>query len=117
MRTSILSVKVLLFAAYVLAMLVPSLTMAGAQTPAEHARLMAMAGHQMTMTDMGSSASDSAQMLLCQQHCLVAVATLPVAERAADVIEQAAVIATGGDFLAASVVFAPPRHPPKVSRI
>ena len=71
-----LFVKVLVFAAYVLAMLVPGLTMVGEQTQVEHARMMAMAGHEMTMADIGSSETDQT-MLLCQQHCLVVVATLP----------------------------------------
>ena len=44
-------VKVLVFAAYMLAMLVPGWTMVGEQTQAEHAQMMAMASHISGITD------------------------------------------------------------------
>ena len=46
MNKSGLFVKVVVFAAYVLAMLVPGLTMVGEQTQVEHAQMMAMAFQQ-----------------------------------------------------------------------
>ena len=55
-------VKVLVFAAYMLAMLVPGWTMVGEQTQAEHAQMMAMAGHEMTMADMGSDMGSGQNM-------------------------------------------------------
>lgn len=105
-------VKVLVFAAYVLAMLVPGWTMVGEQTQAEHAQMMAMAGHEMTMADMGSDKSDQT-MLLCQQHCLVVVATLPAADQTIEIAGHPFDIVTGDDPLVSSLAVPPPGHPPK----
>ena len=112
-----LSVKVLVFAAYVLTMLVPGLTMVGQQTQTEHAQMMAMAGHEMTMADSGSSETDGAQMLLCRQHCLVTVATLPVPNQTVEIVGHEADLETGNDPLVSSLAFPPPGHPPKVAVI
>jgi hypothetical protein len=57
-----LFVKVLVFAAYVLAMLVPGWTMVGEQTPVEHAQMMATAGHEMKLADTGSSETDQTML-------------------------------------------------------
>ena len=111
-----LFVKVLVFAAYVLAMLVPGLTMVGEQTQVEHARMMAMAGHEMTMADMGSSETDQT-MLLCQQHCLVVVATLPAENQTIEIAGHPVDVVTGDDPLVSSLAFPPPGHPPKVAVI
>lgn len=113
MNKSGLFVKVVVFAAYVLAMLVPGLTMVGEQTQVEHAQMMAMAGHEMTMADMGSSETDQT-MLLCQQHCLVVVATLPAADQTFEIAGHPVDVVTGDDPLVSSLAFPPPGHPPKV---
>ncbi len=112
MNKSRLFVKVLVFAAYVLTMLVPGLAMVGEQTQAEHAQMMAMAGHEMTMADMGSDKSDQT-MLLCQQHCLVVVATLPAADQTIEIAGHPIDVVTGDDPLVSSLAFPPPGHPPK----
>lgn len=108
-----LFVKVLVVAAYVLAMLVPGLTMVGEQTQVEHAQMMAMAGHEMNLADTGSSETDQT-MLLCQQHCLVVVATLPAADQTIEIAGHPIDVVTGDDPLVSSLAFPPPGHPPKV---
>lgn len=108
-----LFVKVLVFAAYVLAMLVPGLTMVGERTQVEHAQMMAMAGHEMTMADTGSSETDQT-MVLCQQHCLVVVATLPAADQTIETAGHPIDVVTGDDPLVSSLASPPPGHPPKV---
>jgi hypothetical protein len=108
-----LFIKVLVFAAYVLAMLVPGLAMSGQQTQAEHVGMMAMAGHEMDMADKGSSETDKAQMLFCQQHCLVVVATLPAADQTIEIAGHPIDVVTGDDPLVSSLAFPPPGHPPK----
>ena len=112
MNKSGLFVKVLVFAAYVLAMLVPGMTLAGQQTQAEHVQMMAMAGHEMNLADMGSSKTDQT-MLMCQQHCLVVVATLPVADQTIEIAGHPIDVVTGDDPLVSSLAFPPPGHPPK----
>ena len=116
MNRSGLFVKVLVFAAYVLAMLLPGLTMVGEQTQVEHAQMMAMTGHEMNLTDMGSPETDQT-MLLCQQHCLVVVATLPAAVQTIEIAGHPVAVVTGDDPLVSSLAFPPPGHPPKVAVI
>lgn len=111
-----LFIKVLVFAAYMLAMLVPGLTIVGKQTQAEHTQMKAMAGHEMTMVDMGSSETDQT-MLLCQQHCLVVVPTLPAADQTIEMAGNPVDVVTGDDPLVSSLAFPPPGHPPKVAVI
>jgi hypothetical protein len=113
MNKSRLFVKVLVFAAYVLTMLVPGLTMVGEQTPVEHAQMMAMADHEVTMADMGRSETDQT-MLLCQQHCLVVVASLPTADQTIELAGHPVDLVAGDDPLVSSLAFPPPGHPPKV---
>ena len=112
MNKSGLFVKVVVFAAYVLAMLVPGLTMVGEQTQVEHAQMMAMAGHEMTMADVGSDKSDQT-MLLFQQHCLVVVASLPTADQTIELAGHPVDLVAGDDPLVSSLAFPPPGHPPK----
>ncbi|MDZ4392573.1 hypothetical protein [Cypionkella sp.] len=112
MNKSGLFVKVLVFAAYVLAMLVPGFTMVGEQTPVEHAQMMAMAGHEMNLADTVSSETDQT-MLLCQQHCLVVVAALPAADQTIEIAGHPIDAVTGDDPLVSSLAFPPPGHPPK----
>ena len=110
-------VKIVVFAAFLLAMVVSGFAVAGEQSPAEHAQRMAMAGHEMTMADMGSSVPDKAQMALCKQQCLVAVATLPIEEHAVELTGQRFDGQTGADPLVSSLIFPPPGHPPKFAMI
>lgn len=112
MNKSGLFVKVVVFAAYVLTMLVPGLTMVGEQTQVEHAQMMAMAGHEMTMADVGSSETDQT-MVLCQQHCLAVVATLPAADQTIELAGHPIDVVTGDDPLVSSLAFPPPGPPPK----
>jgi hypothetical protein len=66
----------------------------------------------MTMADMGSDKSDQT-MLLCQQHCLVVVATLPAADQTIEIAGHPFDIVTGDDPLVSSLAVPPPGHPPK----
>ena len=74
--------------------------------------MMAMEGHEMTMADTGSSETDQT-MLLCQQHCLVVVATLPAADQTIEIAGHPIDVVTGDDPLVSSLSFPPPGHPPK----
>ena len=112
MNKSGLFVKVLFVAAYVLAMLVPGFTMVVEQTPAEHAQMMAMAGHEMNLADTGSSETDQT-MVLCRQHCLVVVASLPAADQTIEITGHPIDVVTGDDPLVSSLALPHPGHPPK----
>jgi hypothetical protein len=116
MNRSGLFVKVVVFAAYVLAMLIPGLTMGGQQTQSEHVQMMAMAGHEMNLADTGSSETDQT-MLLCQQHCLVVVASLSAADQTIEIGGHPVDVVTGDDPRVSSLAFPPLGHPPKVSVI
>ncbi len=117
----------LVFAGYLLALLLPGLALAGRPSGADHAQMMAMAGHAMAMpgmempqmpgSDMAMAGMGGAQMLLCQQHCLVAVATLPVADQSVEILAHPIDMQAGGDAFASSLAVPPPGHPPKTARI
>ena len=66
----------------------------------------------MTMADVGSDKSDQT-MLLCQQHCLVVVATLPAADQTIEMAGHPIDVETEDDRLVSSLAFPPPGHPPK----
>lgn len=105
-------------AAYVLAAMLPILAVnVGNELPAvQHAQIMVSAGHTMPMEHAGTSDND-VQMLLCQQHCLLAAATLPAQIRTAEnsvVISDIILIA---DWLVSSLSTPPPGPPPKVAVI
>ena len=116
MNRSGVFVKALVFAAYLLAILVPVVSMGREQTPVEHARMMAMAGHAMNMADMGISEPDRT-MLLCQQDCLVVAAALPTADQTIEIAGHPVAVVTGDDPLVSSLAFPPPGHPPKAAVI
>jgi NAD/NADP transhydrogenase beta subunit len=108
----------LILAAYLLAAILPVLSLAERPQPtqAEHATAMAMAGHLAHMATTESS-NDNAQRLLCQQHCLLAAATLPSANRDAEHVARASRVAAGGHLLASTLTIPPPGPPPKVAVI
>lgn len=116
MNKSGLFIKVLVFAAYVLATLAPGWTVVGEQTPVEHAQMMATAGHEMKLADTGRSETNQT-MRLCQQLCLVVVATLPTADQTIEIAGHPIDVETGDDPLVSSLAFPPPGHPPKVAVI
>ncbi len=109
---------VLILAAYVLAAILPVLALGEGrqQSQADHAQMMAMAGHlgHMPATD---GPNDLTQQLLCQQHCLFAAASLPVADRAEQMGVRSSDVAVGVGTLAASLAIPPPGPPPKIAVI
>lgn len=117
MSTSTLSVRVLVLAAYLMAAILPVLSTSWGlpQSSGQHAQMMASAGHTMSMET--AEQSDDSRMLLCQQHCLLAAATLP-----AQVPEVTNSVGTSDlVFTAYLVVMSlstpPPGPPPKVAVI
>ncbi len=114
-----IQIRALVLAAYALVTLVPVLTLteAGPQMAAGHVQMMVMAGHTVAMTGMDEAQTDDAQMLLCRQHCLVAAATLPVANRSVERVAQAADLHIGHAPLAPLLAIPPPGPPPKVAVI
>ena len=74
--------------------------------------MMAMAGHEINLADTGISETDQT-MVLCQQHCLFVVATLPAADQTIEIAGHPIDVVTGDDPLVSSLAFPPPGHPPK----
>lgn len=110
--------RVLILAAYVLAAVLPILTLGEGrgQSQVDHAQMMAMAGHLMPM-QMTDGPDNDAQQVLCQQHCLFAVAALPAPNGGTEVVVRAADAEGGFDLLLASLAIPPPGHPPKIAVI
>lgn len=110
--------RVLVLAAYLLAAVFPILfANAGMQLPAvQHAQMMASAGHTMPMEDAGMSDKD-AGMSLCQQHCLLAAATLPTQVPAVESSVVMSGLVLTADWLETSLATPPPGPPPKVAAI
>lgn len=110
--------RFLIFAAYLFAAVLPVLALAEVrqQSQADHAQMMAMAGHvaQMPATD---GQNDLPQLLLCQQHCLFAAAALPAPNRGAESIARATDVDVLIDLRPPSLVTPPPGPPPKVAVI
>jgi hypothetical protein len=106
----------LVLAIYLLAALLPvlSVTERLAQSDVQHAQMMAMAGHLMPMQD-AERGGDDTRMLLCQQHCLLVAAPLPVHTRTADSNVRSSEVVVAADRLATSVVLPPPGPPPKAA--
>ncbi|HQU69695.1 MAG TPA: hypothetical protein PLI43_16055 [Albidovulum sp.] len=119
MFTSFIRMHASVLMAYLLATVLSALPLAGTAQPtaAEHDRMMSMAGHAAAMTKMNDSQSDMAQALLCQQHCRVATATLPLAERPRVRQEHASSSLPGPAPMAVSLSLPPPGPPPKVALI
>lgn len=108
---------VLILAAYVFAAIIPVLALGERQqAQADHAQMMAMAGHlaHMPATD---GPKDLTQQLICQQHCLFAAATFPAPDRVAETVARSSDVEASVDILAASLAIPPPGPPPKIAVI
>jgi hypothetical protein len=110
--------RVVIFAAYLLAAILPVLALGEGrgQSQVDHAQMMAMAGHSMPMHATDGPDSD-AQQVLCQQHCLFAAAALPALNGGTEVVSRAIDVEAGFDLLFASLATPPPGHPPKLAVI
>jgi hypothetical protein len=108
--------RVLIFAAYLLAAVLPVMALGDGrvQSQTDHAQMMAMAGHvaHMPMTD---APDDDVQRLLCQQHCLFTAVALPEPNRTITLEPRATEIDIDIDLLVASLATPPPGHPPKIA--
>eukprot|EP01036_Dinobryon_divergens_P042480 gene42480-56457_t len=91
--------RILIFAAYLLAAVLPVLALGEGrgQSQVDHAQTMAMAGHLMPMQTTDGPDSD-AQQVLCQQHCLFATAALPEPNGGTEVVVRAADVELRFDF-------------------
>ncbi len=114
----IFRLRVVVLAACILAAILPALVLAEGrqQTAADHARMMAMAGHlaHMAGTDGPSPAG---QMLLCQQVCLFPLAALPAGDGGALTLALAFDASPGAELPAASLAIPPPGPPPRSARL
>lgn len=118
MKFLLIRTRFVVLAAYLLAAIMPAVMVAGQSPPAraDHERMMAMAGHVAQMPGMDGPA-DIAQNLLCQQHCMVAVAMLPTASHAPErsaVVDPLVVVDAA---VAVSHSSPPPGPPPKVAPV
>lgn len=113
-----LRIHVLILAAYILAAILPVLALGEGrqQVQADHAQMMAMAGHlaHMPATD---GVKDLTQQLICHQHCLFAAAAFPAPGRVAETLARSSDVEAGIDILAASLAIPPPGPPPKIAVI
>lgn len=111
-------IRFLILAAYILAAILPVLALGEGreQSLADHAQMMAMAGHLAPMPET-EGPNDLAQLLLCQQHCLAAAAALPAPDRVAETVAVHTNMEVGIDLLAASLKMPPPGPPPKIAVI
>ena len=119
MLRTVIPMRALILVVYLLGTVFSALPLVGRaeQSAASHAQMMAMAGHAGAMATMDDSQSDDAQKLLCEQHCRVATATLPLAEQPVRRQVHAAPVLPGPEPKAASLVLPPPGPPPKVALI
>lgn len=108
--------RALIFAAYLLAAVLPVLALAegSMQSQTDHAQMMAMAGHLAKMP-MSDDPDNDAQRMLCQQHCLFAAVALPEPNRTIALEPRATEIDVDFDLLFASLATPPPGHPPKIA--
>lgn len=118
MKFTTFGMRVLIFAAHLLAAILPVMALGEGrgQPQVDHAQMMAMAGHLMPMQTTDGPDSD-AQQVLCQQHCLFAATALPAPSRGTEVVVRAADLEGGFDLLFASLAIPPPGHPPKIAVI
>lgn len=109
---------VLILAAYILAAILPVLAMGDGrqQSQADHAQMMAMAGHPANMPATDSP-DDRTEQMICQQHCLFAAAAFPAPDRGAETLVRSSDVKVGIDMLAASLAIPPPGPPPKIAVI
>ena len=108
---------VLILAAYVFAAIIPVLALGERQqAQADHAQMMAMAGHlaHMPATD---GPKDLTQQLICQQHCLFAAATFPAPDRVPETVARSSDGEVGIVMLPTSLAIPPPGPPPKIAVI
>jgi len=114
MIASAFRIRVLIFAAYLLAAVLPVLASdpGRQQSRADHDRMMAMAGHMANMPATDGP-SDLAQQLLCQKHCLFGMAALPISDSIAEGVMRATVVEIGMEPRAVSLSIPPPGPPPK----
>lgn len=117
MPRSTLTARTLVLAAYLLAAILPILgaNMGLALSDGQHNQMMASAGHTMPMET--ANQSDDARMLLCQQHCLLAAATLPAQVPVVKNSVGTSDLVLTADRLVASLSTPPPGPPPKVAVI
>lgn len=110
--------NVLILATYLLAVILPILAMGegGHRSMVDHDRMMAMSGHVMPMSET-DDADDRSMNLICQQHCMFAVAVMPLLHRAAEPAASASDAVFGAGQRWASLAFPPPGPPPKASLI
>lgn len=107
----------LILAAYILAAIIPVLALGERQqAQADHAQMMAMAGHlaHMPATD---GPKDLTQQQICQQHCLFAAAAFLAPDRVAETLARSSDVEAGIDMLAGSLAIPPPGPPPKIAVI
>lgn len=118
MSLSIFSARVLVLAAYLMAAFLPVLAANGGLPlpDGQHAQMMASAGHAMPM-DSAMPSDDDAQMLMCQQHCMLVPVTMPVQVSPAENRIVTSDIVLVADWLVASLATPPPGPPPKVAAI
>ena len=108
---------VLILAAYVFAAIIPVLALGERQqAQADHAQMMAMAGHLAQMPGMGG-ADDVTQQLLCQQHCMFAAAAFPAPDRVPETVARSSDGEVGIVMLPTSLASPPPGRPPKIAVI
>ena len=112
-----LSARALVFVAYLLAAILPILgaNIGLALSDGQHAQMMASAGHTMPMET--ADQNDDARMLLCQQHCLLAAATLPAQVPIVTNSVGTSDLVPTADLLVMSLSTPPPGPPPKVAVI
>lgn len=117
MFVSKLSARAFVLAVYLLAAILPVLATSWGlpQSSAQHAQMMASAGHMMPM-ETEEQGNDS-RMLLCQQHCLLAAATLPAQVPVVTNGFGTSDLAPTADLLVISLSRPPPGPPPKAAVI
>lgn len=117
MFPSIFSARVLALSAFLLTAMLPLLAATWGQPPSgsQHAQMMASAGHTMPMETSGLT--DDARMLLCQQHCLLAAATLPAQVPVVNRGVATSDIVVTADRVGTSLAIPPPGPPPKVAMV
>lgn len=105
----------LVLAAYMMAVILPALAAVdgSSQSGPDHARMMAMAGDMAPMDEGGAGVP----MALCQQHCLLPAAKVPVVEGAVLAAGRPSDAPRAADRRAASRADPPSGPPPRVATI
>lgn len=118
MKLWLLFSRTVVLAASLLAVTLPVLAPMAAPQPsqADHAQMMAAAGHVAAMAQMDGP-GDMMQQGLCQQHCRVAVATLPAGVHTLEHPVRVGIVAADDDVTAVSHSIAPRGRPPKAALV